>query len=315
MSEQSSDIVIIGASGFIGKHLVNKIVNDQNYKIRLLKHKNLTSSEGPRIEIIAGDLFNLDSLNELITETSIVVNLVYLVDKSFQENLDAISNIIKVCIEKKAKRLIHCSTAVVCGRAENNFISEETPSIPFDEYEIIKVAIENLLIKECKDHLELAIVRPTCVFGPNGKNLLKLINDLKNGNKFFNYLKSCLYNKRTMNLVSVHNVVSAIDFLIQYKSPLEQDVFLVADDEDLNNNFRDIEKKLMKDLGLKDYFFPRLVLPSSILSLVLKLSKKSNITPKRKFKTDKLKNIGWKSNHALFPEISSLLNSDFENKQ
>lgn len=317
MVDHSYDIAIIGSSGFIGRHLVNKLTNDKECHLRLLQHKTLSTLEGDdqKVKIIHGDLFNLDSLKELITESSTVINLVYLPNVTPEKNIEAISNIAEACIEKKAKRLIHCSTAVVCGRVQNDFITEEVPSAPFDEYEMTKLAIEKKLIETIQtSNLELAIVRPTCVFGEYGKNLLMLINNLKEGNRAINYLKSCLYNKRTMNLVSVHRVVSAINFLTKYQHPLKNQVFIVADDEDPNNNFRYVEKKLMNNLGIKDYFFPRLTCPAPLLSLILRIANKSNTNPNRRFKSDKLKKLGWSAENVFSTEIENFATSNTNKK-
>ena len=308
MLDHTTDIIIIGSSGFIGKHLLNGLLLNSDNSIRLLKHQRQVAAnhQSPKIKIIEGDVLNSDSLSELITEGSIVINLVYLANLSSKENLKAILNISQACVIKKSKRLIHCSTAVICGRTEENVITEETISYPFNEYEKAKFEIENLLLKETQNSdLELIILRPTAVFGEFGQNLLLLVKNLRRGNRFFNYLKSCLYNKRTMNLVSVHNVTSALMYLIKYESSLKNQIFQISDDEDPNNNFRYIEKVLMKELGIADYKLPRIPCPPFMLSIILKIARKSNTNPYRVYSTVKLKKLGWSPIRSLSNEVMS----------
>ncbi len=304
-NKMQSDIVIIGASGFIGRHLVNKL-HSRSQRVRLLAHKSALPSNSDTV--IQGDLFDLESLEKLITENSIVVNLVYLSQATLEDNLLASKNIVKACKSKKAKRLVHCSTAVICGRAMEDYITEETVDRPFDDYEKVKCAIENTLLEQTKDHsLELTILRPTCVFGQHGKNLLMLFNDLASGSNYKNYLKSCLYNKRTMNLVSVNNVVSAMVFLIDYQSPLHGERFIISDDEAEENNFRYVEKTILEILQKPDYAFPRTICPGSVLSLILRAAKKSNLNPRRKFQITKLQKFGWRREFAFQSELRQFI--------
>ena len=77
-------------------------------------------------------------------------------------------------LKKHIKRLIHCSTAVVAGRVNDNIVTEQTECNPRTEYEKTKYQIEQILTQKARNHFPLTILRPTAVFGENGKNLLKL---------------------------------------------------------------------------------------------------------------------------------------------
>ena len=302
-SSMHQDVVIIGASGFIGRHLVNKC----HQALRILAHKSTVTARDQAI-VIQGDLFDVPSLQKLITPGSTVVNLVYLSQSSLEDNLRAIANLVQICKAQRAKRIVHCSTAVICGRAMEDIITEETVDQPFDNYEKVKCAIENALLEQTKDQaLELAILRPTCVFGPHGKNLVMLFNDLSCGANCKNYLKSCLYNNRTMNLVSVNNVVSALVFLIEHKMPLRWERFIISDDESLENNFWFVEKTILEILKRPDYLYPRTRCPESILSLIVRAAKKSNINPRRRFMTSKLEKFGWKREFFFQSELRQFL--------
>lgn len=137
-------------------------------------------------------------------------------------------------------------------------------------------------------------MRPTAVFGPGGKNLIKLANDLIHSNRVINYLKFCLFNHRRMNLVYIDNVVSAIAFLIGFDKKISQEIFIISDDEYHSNNYRDVERYLMKHFGCGDYLLPRFSLPFSFLSFLLKLARKSNLNPASVYDCQKLLDAGFK---------------------
>jgi len=245
---------------------------------------------------VEGDLLKPETLRDLFVPGCAVINLAYLNHSSFRENLAAMENLIENCLEARIQRLVHCSTAVVVGGVPDDVITEVTPCDPNNEYETTKLHIEELLKEKARGHFELAILRPTAVFGPGGKNLLKLADDLTRGNVFVNYLKSCLYDSRRMNLVHVDNVVSALLFLAFTNQTMDREIFIISDDEYLENNYRDIEKYLMRHLGCKEYPRPRIPLPQLLLTNVLKLAGRSNLNPDRIYRSEKLRNAGLKKN-------------------
>lgn len=289
-------IAITGATGFIGERLLDYLGSREDFQIRVLIHRNRSSKILNRNNIITveGDLMCPENLNRFITPGCTVVNLVYLRERSKQENLMAMDNLAGACAEAKIKRFIHCSTAVVAGKVPDKVINENTTCNPINEYEETKLAVEKILLEGNGNLFEIVILRPTAVFGPGGKNLLKLANDLREGNSVINYLKSCLFNDRKMNMVYIDNVVAAIAFLIDINKKMDREIFIVSDDEHPLNNYNDIEKYLMKSFGHKNYQIPRIPLPFFILAFFLKLAGRSNLNPASVYECQKLLNAGFK---------------------
>ena len=296
-------IAITGATGFIGLHLLDHLAHQKDIQIRMLIHRDINNKILNRDNIIyvEGDLLKFETLNKLIVPGCTVVNLVYLRDCSKQENLSAIANLAEACAKAKIKRFIHCSTVVVAGNVKDDVITEKTPCSPVNIYEKTKLKIENLLLEKYGGLFEVVILRPTAVFGPGGKNLLKLANDLRYSNRIINYLKSCLFNYRKINLVYIDNVVSSIAFLIDTDKKIDREIFIVSDDEYHANNYRDVEQFLMRSFGYKDYLLPRVPLPFFILTSILKLAGKSNLNPTSVYDCQKLLSAGFKK-PVLFEE-------------
>jgi nucleoside-diphosphate-sugar epimerase len=278
-------VAIIGASGFIGQHLVRELIKQEGIEICVLVHRTpIKIQEG--ISYIEGDLLTLSSLDDLLSEDSVVINLAYLPNN----NPQAMKNLAISCEKNRVKRLIHCSTAVVVGSTQTDSIREDTTCRPTSEYQISKFMIENDLLKLSKGKFELTILRPTAVFGDGGKNLLKLVNDLIDGNMLLNYSKSCIYGHRSMNLVSVENVVSALIFLLESKN-VDREIFIISDDDAKINNYRDVEERLLKIFD-KSYCVPRVPIPKFILTTILRVIGKLSISPYVKFSDKKLCELG-----------------------
>ncbi|MDD4907501.1 MAG: NAD-dependent epimerase/dehydratase family protein [Candidatus Omnitrophica bacterium] len=293
-----NEILITGVTGFIGKHLLRRLEGQKNIRIRALVHKKPDTGllNKDNISVIEGDLTRRQTLDRFCAKGATLVNLAYLGGRSRQDNLAAVNNLLDACAKAGIKRFIHCSSAAVFGRLPADIVSENTACNPANEYEAAKLQIEKTILGCAGGAFETVILRPTAVFGPGGKNLLKLAGDLRSGNKAANYLKSCLFNTRKMNLVSVYNVVSAIELFINTEEKISRDIYIISDDDDRRNNYRYIEQYLMKALSLNDYPIPVIPFPSFLLKLLLKLMGKTMFDPARVYSSRKLSNFGFKKN-------------------
>ena len=286
------DVAVTGPSGFIGSHLLELLAARVDMRVRVLMRGSHRLRNGNIIPVL-GDLMKRETLTDFIVPGSVVINCAYLEGKSKEENLKAAANLAEACAGAGISRLIHLSTAVVAGRA-GGVVNEGTPCRPSREYESTKLAVENFLRREYGHLFEVVILRPTAVFGPGGKNLLKLADSLTQGSRGVNYLKSCLFDKRRMNLVCIANVVAAIVFLIEAAGTVGGEVFIVSDDEDQTNNYRDVERYILRMFSLADYPLPRLRLPPAVLSVLLRLAGRSNLNPATIYDGRKLAAAGFR---------------------
>lgn len=289
-------IVITGASGFIGKHLIAKLLLFKDLRIKVLSRnqdQGLHDLIKLGVEIVKGDLLDPDSLKDLLEQDCTIINLVYLWHGGEIENITAITNLLNACKSANVKRLVHCSTAAVVGRVSDNTITETTPCYPVTEYGITKLKIEKAILTVAKDHFDAVILRPTAVFGKNGAPLRKLADDLSQKSRFHNYLKSCLFNKRRMNLVHVANVIASIIFLTNRTEKIGGEIFIVSDDDCAVNNFFDVERALLKAFDMPYYGLLRLQVPPVFLKFLLICLGRNNVNPHCNYSPDKLLQLGF----------------------
>lgn len=285
-------VVVIGASGFIGEHLLKELAARQDIAVRVLVHRARAKSQA-NISFIEGDLLKPESLNALLSKNCTVINLAYLA----QNNLQAMTNLASACANSQVRRLIHCSTAVVVGAGGGNSVTEKTPCLPTTEYQSIKLQIEATLLEMAAGKFEVSILRPTAVFGPGGKNLLKLANQLMSGNMWVNYIRSCLFNRRSLNLVYVENVVAALVFLLDAAN-VDREIFIISDDEVSMNNYRDVEASLLAAFG-KSYRIPRVFIPGFVLGTILRSTGRLSTNPSVKFSGEKIAALGFQKPRDL----------------
>ena len=225
---------------------------------------------------------------------SSVKNLTYINNNKATDNTILLNNIIEACICSKVSRLIHCSTAAVVGNVEASSVNEETPCNPNTAYEKVKISLENIALSALSSGVDIGILRPTAIVGPRGKNLLKLIHRLKHGSKFVNYLRTCILGSMPMHLVPIEDVSAALLHLATSVTPLNGGIFIISADQDVDNNYRRVEKIVLDALDLKQIAFPCIVPPKSFLSLVFKLTNRNDINMGRVYDSQKLYDHGFK---------------------
>jgi nucleoside-diphosphate-sugar epimerase len=291
-------IAIIGASGYIGRRLLTELRHRSRLRIKVLSRSGRLDFDagggGEAVEVVKGDLRQPSSLQGFLETGCTIINLAYLWDAGESENLRVTQNLLDACQAARIGRLIHCSTAAVVGRIPDDHVAEDTVCRPVTEYGITKLKIEEAVIKAARGHYDAAILRPTSVFGPSGDPLKKLAGDLASGNRFRNYLKSCLFGRRRMNLVPVANVVAAILFLADRSQTLDGGVFIVSDDDSAANNFEDVERLLMREFRVPDYRLPRLPVPLGVLGFLLARLGRNNVNPRCNYAPDKLLGLGFR---------------------
>lgn len=290
-------VCISGASGFVGNHLIKLLLQDHSVRLRLLLHSSTPLAEFmlERIEHIKGDLLSPTTLHDFVHKADIVINLAYLWDRTSEENVTAVKNLHEVSVRSGVRRFIHCSTAVVVGRVREKLITENTTCCPNNDYEKSKYAVEQMLLQQSGASCETVILRPTAVFGVNGKNLLKTVDDIRYGCRLVNHIKSCVYGTRKMNLVPVEDVVGAIRFLCDYAGNLNKQVFIISSDDACNNNYKYIEDAISRKLGKRLPLLPYIKLPLFVLKCLLFFTGRTAIEPMTTYSSEKIHKLGYVS--------------------
>lgn len=291
-------IAITGGTGFLGLALTAKLIELGDFHIKILSRKGQNDNKlkqlGSLVEVVVGDLLVQESLKGFLDSDCTLVHLGFIQNGIEKDNLQATNNLILACNDAKIKRLIHISTVSVFGRTKETEINEETPCNPETIYGVTKFKIEKKIKEILENNIELIILRPTSVFETNRGSLMKLEQNIQAKKTFQNYLKSCLFNERRMNLVHVINVVAAIVFLIEQKPLPSGSVFIVSDDDSANNIFSYVERAIYHKYDIPYYPVANIKIPLFFLSFALRFLGRNNINPKTIYSPQKLLDLGFK---------------------
>lgn len=178
-------VLITGAEGFIGSHLVDKMLN-QNIKVRAFILYNSFNNWGwlntyetkksKYLEVCLGNLTSYKSVFNAMKGCTHVVHLGALIAipysyKSAHEyvstNVEGTLNILEAAKELKVKKIIHTSTSEVYGSAKKVPILENHLINPQSPYAASKASADNLVNSYYKSfNLPVVTLRPFNNFGP-----------------------------------------------------------------------------------------------------------------------------------------------------
>lgn len=175
--------LVTGATGFTGGHLARSLVT-RGWTVRALVRDVLASADLQRagIELVAGDLTSRPSLDAATRDVDVVFHIaaVYRQARISREvyeavNATAVRQIIEAAAGNGVRRVVHCSTVGVHGDVEQPPANEDAPLKPGDIYQVTKLHGEELAREAARQTgVEVVIVRPTGIYGPGDRRLLKM---------------------------------------------------------------------------------------------------------------------------------------------
>ena len=198
-------IFVTGACGFIGSHLVEKLIKN-NYKVRALTYYNPHDNIGclkyldkkifDKIEIINGDVRDYQLINNCTKNTDAIIHLAALIGipysynavKSYLDtNVNGTFNILNAATTNSVKKILITSTSEVYGSAKEIPIKETHPLNAQSPYAASKIAADQLALSFFNSfQTPVTIIRPFNSYGPRQSNraiIPTIINQLINENK------------------------------------------------------------------------------------------------------------------------------------
>jgi len=178
-------VLVTGAGGFIGSHLVSRLV-EAGAEVRAFVRYNSRGDPGmlrslapeitTEIELIAGDLRDEDAVRNAVKGCAFVFHLGALISIPYSykhpaevasTNMMGTLNVLLACRDFGAQRLVHTSTSEVYGTARVAPISESHPLQGQSPYSASKIGADKLAESfYCAYDLPVITVRPFNTYGP-----------------------------------------------------------------------------------------------------------------------------------------------------
>ncbi|QFS45346.1 NAD-dependent 4,6-dehydratase LegB [Nostoc sphaeroides] len=225
MEIKNKRVLVTGSDGFIGSHLVERLLED-GCKIKAFVYYNSFNSWGwldslsdeklKNIEIFAGDIRDSNGVEMAMKECDIVFHLAALIaipfsyhspDSYVDTNIKGTLNVLQSARKLGVEKVLITSTSEVYGTAQYVPIDEKHPFQGQSPYSATKIGADRLAESFYRSfNLPVVIVRPFNTYGPRQSaraviptiiiQLLAGITEIKLGSleptRDFNYVKDTI---------------------------------------------------------------------------------------------------------------------------
>ena len=175
-------ILVTGANGFIGSHLVSRLANEEAANVHALIRRNAPEPKrgaiGVRIQYVQGDVTDRDAVARTVTGCDIVIHtaacqpLSPLPPRSqfLAVNVGGTENLLRAFAPHGSGRFLLLSTINVHGLPPLPGADAESPlRYSGDRYSDSKVDGEHAAWDIARRRgIPLTVIRPACTFGPHG---------------------------------------------------------------------------------------------------------------------------------------------------
>ncbi len=185
MNLKSKKVLVTGADGFIGSHLVESLL-EEGCKVRAFVYYNSFNSWGrldslpknklKKIEVFAGDVRDPNGVRNAIKGIDVVFHLAALIgipfsyhspDSYIDTNIRGTLNVLQAARDEGIQKILVTSTSEVYGTAQYVPIDERHPRQGQSPYSATKIGADSIAESFYRSfNLPVTIVRPFNTYGP-----------------------------------------------------------------------------------------------------------------------------------------------------
>lgn len=272
-----SKVIITGANGFVGSATFKKISELEQYAVSGIVRHNTKKNNF----ISIGDINSETDWSNILRDQNVVIHTAarahVMIDKAVNPlaeyrrvNVEASVNLAKQAAAAGVNRFIFISSIKVNGDGgeSTRVYYHNDPPAPEDNYGISKAEAEVELKKIAEDTgMEMVIIRPTLIYGPDVKgNFNSLIKLVCRG---LPLPLGAIHNCRSM--VAIDNLIDLIVTCIDHPKASDQ-TFLVSDDQDMSTT--ELLEVMAHSFNKKAILIP---IPAKLLHIAARLLGKEAI--------------------------------------
>lgn len=310
-----SKIIVTGGAGFIGSHLVDKLIaggnevtvidNLSSGKMEFIEHHD----QDPNFKLVKLDMLELEKLKHAIKGADMVYHLAANPDVRLgeqntrvhlEQNIIVTYNLLEAMRMNKQQNIVFTSTSTIYGEASIIPTPENYgPLIPISLYGASKLACEALITSYCHTfEMRSWIFRFANIVGERGTHgiIVDFINKLKANPKALEILGD---GQQRKSYIHVSDCIDGILFAVNNSDEMAN-MFNIGSTDTINST--EIGELIVKEMGLHDVKF----------TYTGGTRGWKGDVPKMLLSIDKLRNLGWNPSHNSKSSVIAATRSTLE---
>ncbi|MGB2601564.1 MAG: NAD(P)-dependent oxidoreductase [Candidatus Omnitrophota bacterium] len=229
-------ILVTGATGFIGKNLVNNLLEKGHEVVCIVrKTSKVDYLKEKKVSLVVADLLDSDEVEKVFSEIGpeAVFHCAAAVmenneGKLHNVNVTSTRNICKACYGNNIRRLVYLSSIAVISGNVKVPLTDDLPYKANSSYGRSKIEAEKVVMDFREKGLTAAVIRPCMVYGEDEPHGLDKMLRAVAARRIPVFDVPGMDSK--LNLVHVDNVVQVLMLALEKDEALEG-AFMVADEE------------------------------------------------------------------------------------
>ena len=273
-------ILVTGGAGFIGRHLIQALVDD----IQVIIFDNLSNSSeellrsvSSKFSFVKGDITNYDQISSVVSGVDLVIHLAAMIsvndsiihpEKTKRINVGGTEKLLRACVANNVKNFIAVSSAAVYGDLQTPEISldEKSQTNPISAYGQSKLEMENL-IKQFSINNDLnSIIRnhePLVIFGDGLQtrdfvSVVDIVDSIKLAVEKISGKRGAIYNIASGKSITIQELaklmlsISRTNLEIKNVEPKKGDIRYSKVSIELAKSQLGYEPKIILEDGIKN---------------------------------------------------------------
>ena len=204
-------VLITGASGFVGSHLLDLLIKDKHEVGIIARSSSKLDIDSNKVKIYRCGLEEIDILINIVAEYDYIIHLAGCVRALKYEtykyiNATLTDNLLNACVQSKKehKKITIVSSLACAGPSINSLNTEEHQPQPISFYGKSKFEQEKVT-QTYFSQLNINIVRPPAVYGPRDTDIYLFFKTINQG-----FYPQAGIKDKYLSLVHVHDLVDGI---------------------------------------------------------------------------------------------------------
>jgi len=205
-------ILVTGATGFVGKNVLDEFLKDDIECIALVRNRKKAENILKKNELRVADLRDRKSVSSVLKGVDVVIHIAGLIKTNkngefYTSNVIGTENVAYASSLSNVKKIV--------------YVSSLSAQSPVSHYGKSKLLAEKKLL-QYKDKLQISILRPAIIYGPYDKGMYCYFNMAKKG------VIPVLKKRRYISFIFIKDLIEAIKLLIKRENS-KPEIFQLSD--------------------------------------------------------------------------------------